>query len=151
MTVIEASSAGVRDMADGSLRITLEFEPRHARDAYALFGSRGTPVAVAALKPASSKAEPSERPAIGELGRWAAIRCTEEPFRVWLADAHGSLWGRIRGDDETLTAEEVAAEMVRRLCHVTSRRDIDTNPEAFDKFHRLIRQPYAAWLKANPQ
>ena len=40
MSAIQAASAGVKDMADGSLRITLEFEPRHAKDAYALFGAR---------------------------------------------------------------------------------------------------------------
>lgn len=144
MTVIEASSAGVRDMADGSLRITLEFEPRHARDAYALFGSRGTPVAVAALKPASSKPEPQadERPAIGELCRWAVMRCGEEPFRRWV---------RTVSNRVEVPTEDWTAEWVRLQCGVDSRKEIDTNPVAFDKFHRLIRQPYAAWLKANPQ
>ena len=49
MNAIQASSAGVKDMADGSLRITLEFEPRYAKEAYAMFGARGTAIAVAAL------------------------------------------------------------------------------------------------------
>lgn len=49
MSVIQATSAGVKDMADGSLRITIEFDPRFAKDAFALFGARGTPVALAAL------------------------------------------------------------------------------------------------------
>lgn len=40
MSALEAASAGVKDMADGSLRITIEFEPRYAKDAFALFGAR---------------------------------------------------------------------------------------------------------------
>jgi len=47
MTAIQAASAGIRDMADGSIRLTLEFEPRYAKEAFTLFGSRGTQVAVA--------------------------------------------------------------------------------------------------------
>jgi hypothetical protein len=49
MSVLQGSSAGVKDLADGSLRITIEFDPRFAKDAFALFGARGTPVALAAL------------------------------------------------------------------------------------------------------
>lgn len=56
MTALQGFSAGVKDMADGSLRITIEFDPRFAKDAFSLFGSRGTPIAVAALTSGASVA-----------------------------------------------------------------------------------------------
>jgi hypothetical protein len=75
--VIEAASAGVKDMADGSLRITFEFEPRHAAEAFALFGPRGRAVAVAALKDGSAavKEPEPEKPKGGEWAKLAGIWC----------------------------------------------------------------------------
>jgi len=153
--VIEAASAGVRDMADGSLRITLEFEPRFARDAYALFGSRGTPVAVAALKPASSKpadgtpGEGRDRPFRGPLCSWVAIRCSEPAFAAWIETAYPDQW--LEQFMNLGDAEEAAAKVVRDLCQVVSRRDLDTDTEAAARLHARVRLPYMQWLKANPQ
>jgi hypothetical protein len=122
-------------MADGSLRITLEFEPRFARDAYALFGSRGTPVAVAALKPASSK---PEAPKGGPLAQWVAMRCHEPHFQAWLYRQDRERWKAAAGED----AEEVAANVIRAICGIESRAELDSNPEAAAKLHKLIREPY---------
>ena len=86
MSAIEATTAGVKDMADNTLRITLEFEPRHAKAAFELFGARGTPVAIAALK--SAKAEPA--PKGGQLAQWVAMRCGEAAFQRWLQDTYSA-------------------------------------------------------------
>lgn len=51
MDAIQAVSSGVRDLADGSLKITFEFEPKDAINAFKLFGQRGTAVAIAGLIP----------------------------------------------------------------------------------------------------
>lgn len=63
------------------------------------------------------------------LSTWAALRCREALFQQFLG-----------AQDE---AE--AAEVVRRVCHVTSRGEIDQNPEAQQLFHEVIRKPYAAF------
>lgn len=49
--VVSGSTAAVKTMADNTLRITIDIEPRHAQAAFAMFGMRGTPVAVARLTP----------------------------------------------------------------------------------------------------
>jgi hypothetical protein len=36
---------------------------------------------------------------------------------------------------------------VRDVCGVTSRRELDTNPTAGRSFHKLIREPFQAWLE----
>lgn len=48
--VIEASSVRCQTLADGTLRMTVEIEPRLALAAFILFRSPGTAMALAALK-----------------------------------------------------------------------------------------------------
>lgn len=50
-TVIEGATARVSTLADGTLRVTVDVEPRDAQNAFLLFGVPGTAVALAALKP----------------------------------------------------------------------------------------------------
>ena len=122
MTAIEASSAGVRDMADGSLRITLEFEPRHAREAYALFGARGTPVAVAALKVGHAAVQEPELKG-GPLAREAGKLDSNPDFQ-----------------DYVFARDFVnVRDFVLDRCGIQSRRELDHNPQAASKFRQMMR------------
>jgi len=62
MTIIEASSVNVKTLADGTLRVSMDVEPRHAQAAFSLFGAPGTPMALAALKINGGAPESSDRP-----------------------------------------------------------------------------------------
>jgi hypothetical protein len=144
MTVIEASSVRVRTMGDGTLRAELDFEPAHAVAAFRLLGSPGQPVAVAALKTkaqqeAEAKPEKPAKPAAddkpkgGVWSQWLAIRCGETEFQDWLAAQWPALWAAC-GDP---------AEVVRCVCEVASRAEIDNDPEAQARFQERIRGPWA--------
>ena len=150
MSVIEASSAGVKDMADGSLRITFEFEPRHAADAFALFGPRGRGVAIAALKDGSAaitsesasdvkEKQQKEREHLGDLCYRAVQWCNDPEFRDWL---------RIVGDFKGELLSKAAGAVICAWCGVESRKELDTNPAAAEKFNRFIRGPYQKHLQA---
>jgi hypothetical protein len=141
MSVIEASSVGVKTMADGTLRITLDIEPRHAKDAFGLFGAPGTPCALAALK--SQKADSlytspervQKTPETahvkgGELAKSAGIICGEPMFQRYVRDGG-------------CTAES-AAEYVREVCGVSSRRFIDHDPNAAIRYGQLMAN-YREW------
>lgn len=39
--------------------------------------------------------------------------------------------------------EAAAKEFILRTCGVASRKDLDTNSEAADRFHRYVRKPFA--------
>ena len=149
MSVISASSAGVKDMADGSLRITFEFEPRHAADAFALFGPRGRSVAIAALVDGhgavtdeqSDMGNPitQRNQRLGDLA-WRAVQwCKEPEFRAWL---------RVHRDFANELTEDAASEVIKSWCNVGSRKDLDVNAEAAKRFHQLIRGPYQKHLLA---
>lgn len=137
MSVIEASSAGVKDMADGSLRITFEFDPRHAAEAFALFGPRGRAVAVAALKDGSGaitseKNKPAEdKTKGGEWAKLAGMWCNDPDFWDWCQ----------------VTSESAAVEMVRNYAGIKSRAELDNDPDALERFNKNIRRPFVRWMQ----
>ena len=154
--IIEASSAGFKDMADSSVRITFEFEPRHAAVAVALFGPRGRSVAIAALKDghgAASDAVVADKPKGGELAKLAGMWCNESNFLAFIRPVYdktmggdGSGWGDVTPDDVGGTSQ-YCAHCIKVFCDIDSRVELDHNPAAAEKFQRLIRLPYMAWPK----
>lgn len=142
MTVIEASSAGVKDMADGSLRITFEFEPRHAAEAFALFGPRGRAVAIAALKDgaaAVTEKPVSEKPKGGEWAKLAGMWCANPEFWEWMASIPGVRVPRDSGE---------AAELLKDACDIGSRVELDHDQAALARFNKVIRFPFMKWMQA---
>ena len=138
MSVIEASSTACKTMADGTLRITVDVEPRHAQAAFALFGSPGVPMALARLQAPAPEPEP-ERLKGGMAAKWLALRCAEPAFQCWIADAHARQWFDA---GSMLSDRERAASVVRAVCSVESRAEIDNDPAANERFQRLIRSPW---------
>lgn len=140
MSVIEASSAGVKDMADGSLRITFEFEPRHAAEAFALFGPRGRAVAVAALKDGAAAApdiahpisEKKEREQLGDLCYRAVMWCSDPEFQRWLLSTR-----RL-----PVANAADAAQVIKEVCGVETRKHLDTIAEAGEIFRKEFVGPW---------
>jgi hypothetical protein len=111
MTAIEASSVRVSTLADGTLRLIVDIEPRHANEAFALFGAPGVSMALARLATATEKKaqEQPEKPVGGALSKWLGTQCSDPKFQQWLE----------------VGSEKQAADYVRRLCEVSSRALID--------------------------
>ena len=137
---IPASTVRCQTMADGTLRVTLDVEPSHAQAAFALLGSPGQPCAIVALKTAN-QAQAAERAKGGNASKWLGMRCGEPAFQAWLADQWPKQWSEAIGATDTLRA----ASVVRAVCHVQSRAEIDNDQAKFARFDRLIRQPWAAF------
>lgn len=146
-SAVMASTTTVRTMADGSLRISLDIEPRHARDAFNLFGAPGTPVALARMTPAAAQREVSKEfesthQKGGALCKLAAIWCNDAEFHAFLT--HTMSWAA--GYSEPVTPE-VAARIIRETCGVDSRAELDHNPDAAAIFHRDFRLPFQRWTQ----
>lgn len=133
-----------RTYTDGSLVIQIEVEPRHAQAAFALFGAPGTPVAVARIYPEvaqqQARKEAAEQLKGGVLAKLAGMFCDAEPFRAWL---------RMTYDPLPRSADD-AATILRNVCGITSRAELDHDAMAAHKFHTEFRLPYNAWLKDQP-
>lgn len=65
------------------------------------------------------------------LSTWLALRCREPEFQRFL-----------RSPDEA-----TCVRVVRALCDVQSRGEVDSNPEAASRCHVLIRLPYLAYTQ----
>jgi len=126
MTVIEASSVRVATMADGTLRLTVDIEPRNATAAFTLFGSPGVALGIAALK---NSQESPKKALGGPLSQWVGIRCGEERFQKWLG----------------VESADAAAAEVRRRLQIDSRAEIDNNDEVRQVFELFVRQPWARY------
>ena len=130
MTVIEASSVRVSTLADGTLRLTVDIEPRNAQAAFTLFGSPGVALGIAALK---NSQESPKKGIGGPLSQWVAVRCGEERFQKWL--------GVESADD--------AAKAVRALLLIESRAEIDNDEVVRECFENVIRAPWAKYCSEN--
>ena len=142
--LIPASTGKASTLADGTLRIVFEFEPRHAQAAFALFGVSGSPCVIARLTQEASIAAQQaetvagddiptayEKPKGGLLARLAGQLCAEEKFQSWMC----------------VETEAGAAKLVREICVVDSRAELDHNEMAAERFHTQIRKPYVEWLR----
>lgn len=73
----------------------------------------------------------------GELAKLAGMFSQQHTFWEWVKHVSGGTWDP--------TSAEDAAQYVRDLCKVSSRRLLDHDELAGKRFHQLIRQPYVAW------
>lgn len=79
----------------------------------------------------------------GPLARLAGLWCGDMRFQQWLSTA---FVGKNVSFDHAPTNTEIAAAMVREVCGVASRVELDHNPKAAEAFHSLIRMPYSNFL-----
>lgn len=79
----------------------------------------------------------SEKPKGGPLAKLAGQWCGDPIFWEWLEETVG----------EKVASADDAAILVRHVCDVASRAELDNDAAAADRFHRLVRRPYADWLE----
>ena len=62
---------------------------------------------------------------------------------VFCRDPKFQFWARLQCGE--LLTEDDARDFICDTCGIASRKDLDTNPAAAEKFHKLIREPFLAW------
>lgn len=147
MSAIPCSSVSLKTMSDGTLRISFDIEPRHAQDAFRLFAAPGTPAAIAALQVGYAAApniksypekDISEKPKGGPLAKLAGMWCNDPDFWAWLET----------DPDNACHSAHGAAACLYAICEIESRAELDHDPVAAEKFHRLIRGPFMKHMMA---
>lgn len=69
----------------------------------------------------------------------SAFWCSEKPFWDFLEHHHG----------KEVTNAAGAAQVIRDVCSIESRKQLDTDARAAQQFNLNFRQPYMTWIKAN--
>jgi hypothetical protein len=155
---IEAATASVQIMAKGHLRLFVDIEPRNAGPAFTAFGTPGTSLALAAIKPEHlrqrvAEAEQRKQQRMetrgGSKAALAAQWCNDPQFQAWLQSNEGTsqFWERAfeHSGPGPRNRTEVAAEVIRRVCGIPSRAALDSEPEAWAVFDAEIRKPFMYW------
>lgn len=118
------------------IQVVLEFPIEAGSQFVSMFGtpdpSKTVPVAIARLDP---NAKPERKG--GKLAQKAGILCSEGAFITFLAEHH------FKKTLETVDPFDPAV-VVRNVCGVYSRADLDHDPEAARKFQDLVAS-FEAW------
>ncbi|MGP8437147.1 hypothetical protein ACT2GS_27870 [Paraburkholderia fungorum] len=72
---------------------------------------------------------------MASISQLAGMLPRDPKFREWAA-SHAEV--------EPLTVDE-AAEFIRIVCQIDSRRALATDKAAADRFHNLLRRPFVEW------
>lgn len=140
MSAIPATSGTYRSRVDGTIVLSIEIEPSNRQAALALFGSPGTPVAIAALKTgyaAVAEPDPPKEP-VGPLCKWLVMRCAEPEFWRFLESEVT--------DGYPVKDEKYAGQVVKDFLGIESRKEVDTDEAAEKQFHDFVRVPFQRWL-----
>jgi hypothetical protein len=142
MTVLSGAAMTLRTLADGTVRVTVDFEPKDRKACMEMMGEPGQPIAVTALKAGHAAASPGPSPSFRDLGaicREAIDLCKNPAF-------HGYVEAVTRKPLHSVGEVEAKAFIVNQ-CSVTSRKELDTAEGARDLFIGHIRTPFQAWLR----
>lgn len=126
---IEAKKHGLRQGQDGAWTLALVLHPNDVPNwlLTAKMGQR-LAVVVAALEEEAEKQpeKPKERKRFEELplSQQAALRCQDKAFQDWLQSRFAQDWANASRYSDM--AEENTATVVRSLCCVRSRAELDT-------------------------
>ena len=130
-------------MADGTLRLTVDIEPNSALTAFQLFGMPDVPMVLARLTQEASiqsaqiETIAAEKPKGGALAKLAGQWCNDFKFWEWMETI----------GPEGVADKQTAAAWIYAICEIDSRSVLDHDPKAAEKFNRLIRLPYMAYLR----
>lgn len=135
MSAIPAVSRTIKTMADGTLRLTIDIEPAHAQDAFALFGAGNVSMALAALNVGVAIPEPEPEPLKGStLAKLAGQLVRNPDFWSWAASCDATVQDMLSAD-----------AWLKRRCGIASKKELDHDPKAAERFHWNIRLKFVAW------
>lgn len=143
LSAVMGASSTIRTLVDGSLKLSIDIEPRHAQAAFALFGAPGTPIALARITNEAAveqdrrdtTATINTTPKGGALARLAAQLCADPEFWKFVEETFG----------DCVDSENQCALWMRCQCSIRSRAELDSNEEAAEYFHEYIRKPWLRW------
>ena len=81
----------------------------------------------------------------GPLARLAGMWCNDAVFQRWIVRSHAGTEGLSEQDDP----RENAAILIRSVCGIESRAQLDSDVLAKERFDNFIRIPYSLYLKEN--
>ena len=157
----ECKKDAMRQNQDGSWKATINIHPNDMDSQFLSdpMGQRYMAVLVPISDdetPRPKKPEPENKPSGQKTwkdmsyAQRAGILSGSNDFHNYLRVNHSSEWIRLLAHQKSGSRlekrNEAAARLIRRLCGVTSRADIEKNHNAKDEFQKIYTD-YTMWLK----
>lgn len=170
MSAISGTRRAMKEMADGTIRVSIDIDPIHRAAFFEMFGQIDMPVALAPLvadferRQAPIAADSGHQapmatyePKRGLLSQWAAMRCNEIDFRKFIRPIYdkimggdGSGYGDVTPDgDFDGQCDKWARHCILVICDIESRAELDSNHHAREIFDRVIRLPYIEYINSH--
>lgn len=131
----------LRLLADGTVAVTLHFEPKDRVAVMTMMGAPGSPIACARLPDGYAQADAKPKASYRDLGpicREAIDLCANAKFQEYISrPAMGKKWK---------ATEEAAKGFILSQCNVDSRKDLDTAEGARELFIEHVRKPFVRWM-----
>lgn len=135
MTAIPFVRRTANERVDGTLTVKIDIDPMYKLQFLQMFPEIGAAGALAALVKGADIASEEKVDRPGQLCVMACTFCADPKFWEW-AD---------KISEEVIEGESGAKAFLLEMCRVTSRKHLDTEQMAADRFHKTIRTPYLAW------
>ena len=143
MNAVSGTRRAMKELVDGTLRVTIDVDPQHRQRFFELFSKIDMPVALAPLmadfeRPATdNKTSEAAAEAVkgGALAKLAGMLCADPAFQSWLRDAQYREWDTVA--DGAVDATDHAARTIRLVCGVASRAQLDHDEAAAERFHKI--------------
>lgn len=86
-----------------------------------------------------------------ELCIMACVFCRDPQFQEWAGQQARAQRMMFMGDVDMRTDDERLAKFfIMAEAGVSSRNHLDTDPDAAQRFHELVRKPFLAWKEGRP-
>ncbi len=151
----ECQLAGWSESHTGGAKVTLWLADHSQLDAFRALTARKGNVAghrfMVAMVEIGEDEQPVDQtkatpeapaPKGGALSRLAGLWCQTPEFQDWLRVSYPAEWEAIEEGIDGPESHEIAAEIVRQLCAIKSRAELDHSPEAARFFEEFVRGPY---------
>lgn len=132
-SAVSGTRRQIRELVDGTIRVQIDLDPDCREDFLRLFPNIDARVALAPLLSEHQQHQQATR--LGPMAQLACVWCRDPVFRKWLFVEHGE-------EHSFSDNEETAAGLLKVVCGIESRKELDTNEEAKQRFQTLIRYPF---------
>ena len=141
MDAITGVRRQMKELADGTVRVTVDIDMQF-KDAFLANFPIDTPIAIIRMTQEASARQlraniVSQENRMNGLGLLAVRWCKETMFWEWLEDNFGN----------EIDSEDDAADAVKAICNIESRKELNTNAPAADFFNKHVRIPYMNFLE----
>jgi hypothetical protein len=143
---IAGAVGALRMLTDGSVSVSIVFEPKDRMAVMSMMGEPGASIACVRL--ANGHAKASDKPAssfrdLGPICREAIDLTTNPKFQEYILRFNT----KHIGDTQNVSVrQDIAKKFILTQCQVESRKELDTSEGARDLFIEHVRKPFLAWM-----